>query len=451
MGWDFTTDPEFQAKLDWADRFVTDECEPLDLAFPNQERMPPHPALRAVIFPLKDRVREQGLWAAHLRPERGGSGYGQLSLALLNEVLGRAQWAPVIFGTQAPDSGNAEILAHYGTAHQKAIYLEPLLSGEIFSCYSMTEPHAGADPKLFTMSARRDGEGWILDGEKYFASNASDSAFLIVLAVTNEGADPYRRLSSFLVPSDTPGLSIIHNVDTLGTPYGYDAPGLRHGNLRFDAVRLPGDALLGEEGQGFEVAQTRLGAGRLHHAMRTVAICKLALEMMCRRALSRQTQGSRVADKQLVQEAIADSWREITQFRLMVLYTAWLCDQSSTADARREIAACKVQAAKLMVEVLHRAIHVHGALGASNETPLAALWARAPQMGIMDGPTEVHQITVARQTLREYEAYEGVFPPYWLPPRIAAARERYRDVLDAIEADPERGHTGVTVRADDAW
>jgi acyl-CoA dehydrogenase len=455
MSWDFTTDPEFQAKLDWADRFVTEECEPLDLAFPDQERMPPHPALRGVILPLSGRVREQGLWAAHLGPDRGGGGYGQLSLALLNEVLGRSQWAPVIFGTQAPDSGNAEILARYGTPEQQAAYLEPLLSGEIFSCYSMTEPHAGADPKQFTMSARRDGGGWILDGEKYFASNSSDAAFLIVLAVTNQGEDPYRRLSSFLVPTATPGLSIIHNVDTLGTPYGSGRPGLRHGHLRFAAVRLPADALLGGEGQGFEVAQTRLGAGRLHHAMRTVAVCKLALDMTCRRALSRQAQGSRVADKQLVQEAIADSWREITQFRLMVLYTAWLCDQSSTAGARREIAACKVQAAKLMVDVLHRAIHVHGALGASNETPLAALWARAPQMGIMDGPTEVHQITVARQTLREYQAYEGVFPPYWLPPRIAAAQARYRDVLDAIEAHPERGHTGVAVRpaagGEQAW
>jgi acyl-CoA dehydrogenase len=446
MSWDFETDPEFQAKLDWADHFVTDECEPLDLAFPHQERTPPHPALRAVIAPLKERVKQQGLWAAHLKPEQGGGGYGQLSLALLNEVLGRAQWAPIIFGTQAPDSGNAEILAHYGSQRQKAIYLEPLLAGEIFSCYSMTEPQAGADPKMFTMNAHRDGDDWLLDGEKFFASNAADSAFIIVLAVTNDGDDPYKRLSTFLVPSDSAGLSIIHNTATIGDPYGYDEPGLRHGHLRFDGVRLPAEALLGKEGQGFEVAQTRLGGGRLHHAMRTVAVCQRALDMMCQRALSRQTQGTRLADKQMVQEAIADSWREITQFRLMVLYTAWLCDRSSTVNVRREIAACKVQAAKLTVDVLHRAIHIHGALGASNETPLAAMWERAPQMGIMDGPTEVHQITVARQTLREYEAYEGVYPPYWLPPRIAAARTRYREVIDAMRAAPDRGHVGVAIR-----
>jgi acyl-CoA dehydrogenase len=443
--WEFQTEPEFQAKLDWAEVFVTEECEPLDLAFPDQERKPPHPALRPVVTALKQRVKDAGLWAAHLRPEQGGGGYGQISLALLNEVLGRSQWAPVIFGTQAPDSGNAEILAHYGTPRQQARFLAPLLAGDIFSCYSMTEPHAGADPKMFTMTARRDGGEWVLEGEKFFASNAADSAFLIVLAVTNSGADPYRRLSTFLVPSDTRGLSIIHNTATMGEPYGAEGDRLHHGHLRFDAVRLPADALLGKEGQGFEVAQTRLGGGRLHHAMRTVAVCRRALDMMCRRALSRESQGSRLADKQLVQEAIADSWREITQFRLLVLYTAWMCDRSSTADVRREIAACKVQAAKLMVDVLHRAIHLHGALGASNETPLAAMWERAPQMGIMDGPTEVHQITVARRTLREYEAYEGVFPPYWLPPRVAAARERFRDVIAAIGEAPKRDHTGVTV------
>jgi acyl-CoA dehydrogenase len=448
MSWDFGTDPDFQAKLDWADRFVTAECEPLDLAFPDQERQPPHPALLPFVAALKDRVKREGLWAAHLRPEQGGGGYGQLKLALLNEVLGRSAWAPIIFGTQAPDSGNAEILAAYGTPEQKATYLEPLLAGDIFSCYSMTEPHAGADPKMFTMRARRDGQGWVLRGEKFFASNAEHAAFLIVLAVTSDSGDPYRRLSTFLVPSGTPGLGLRHNTATMGEPYGDEArPRLHHAHLTFDDVFLPADALLGEEGQGFEVAQTRLGAGRLHHAMRTVAVCRHALDMMCTRALSRETQGGRLADKQLVQEAIADSWREITQFRLLVLYTAWRCDQSSTADVRREIAACKVAAARLMVDVLHRAIHLHGALGTSNETPLAALWERAPQMGIMDGPTEVHQITVARRTLREYEAYEGVFPPYWLPPRVAAARDRYRTVLEAIKAGPEPGPTGVAARA----
>jgi acyl-CoA dehydrogenase len=296
------------------------------------------------------------------------------------------------------------------------------------------------------MNARLDGDRWVLRGEKFFASNAADSAFLIVLAVTNDGADPYRRLSTFLVPSRSPGLSIVHDTGTMGQPYGEQRARLHHGHLLFDDVRLPADALLGEEGQGFEVAQTRLGAGRLHHAMRTVAVCRLALDMMCQRALSRETQGGPLADKQLVQEAIADTWREITQFRLLVLYTAWRCDRSSTADVRREIAACKVQAARLMVDVLHRAVHLHGALGTSNETPLAAMWERAPQMGIMDGPTEVHQITVARRTLREYEAYEGVFPPYWLPPRIAAARDRYREVLADIRAAPAPERAGVPVR-----
>lgn len=235
----------------------------------------------------------------------------------------------------------------------------------------------------------------------------------------------------FLVPTNTPGITFLRNVDTIGHPVNEGS----HGYLRYDNVRVSAENLLGERGQGFRVAQTRLGGGRLHHAMRTVAVCKMALEMMGQRALSRYTQGSTLAEKQMVQEAIADSWIEIEQFRFMVLHTAWLCDQSSSAEVRREIAACKVQAAKLYHDVVLRALHLHGALGVSNETPLADMWLRVPMMGIMDGPTEVHKVTVARETLRTFQAYEGVFPPYWLPPLIDAAKDRYRVVLDAMEAD----------------
>jgi acyl-CoA dehydrogenase len=432
MTWDFSTEPEYQEKLDWARHFVDDECRPLDLAFPDPMNFtPPHPALRAVIVPLKQRVRDQGLWAMHLSREQGGPGVGQLKLALLNEILGRSRWAPVIFGTQAPDTGNAEILAHYGTDDQKATFLEPLMAGEIFSSYSMTEPHAGADPKRFTTRAVLDGAQWVISGEKYFSSNARTSAFLIVMAVTDPEASPYNRMSMFLVPTDTPGINFLRNIDTVGHPIN-DGP---HGYIRYQDVRVPAQNLLGERGQGFVVAQTRLGGGRLHHAMRTVAVCKMALEMMCQRALSRETQGGRLSDKQMVQEAIADSWVEIEQFRFMVLHTAWLCDQSSSANVRREIAACKVQAAKLYHDVVYRSLHVHGALGVSNETPLADMWLRVPMMGIVDGPTEVHKVTIARDTLGEYDAYEGLFPPYWLPPLIDAAEDRYHDVLEAMRSD----------------
>ncbi|MBO0854849.1 MAG: acyl-CoA dehydrogenase family protein, partial [Nocardia sp.] len=202
MAWDFETDPEFQKKLDWADEFVREEVEPLDLVWPHQQFVPLEGARRTAIDPLKQRVREQGLWATHLGPDLGGQGYGQLKLALLNEILGRSSWAPIVFGCQAPDTGNAEIIAHFGTAEQKQRYLTPLLEGEVFSSYSMTEPQAGADPRQFTCRGERDGEDWIINGWKFFSSNARTAAFLIVMVVTDPDVSAYQGMSMFLVPAD---------------------------------------------------------------------------------------------------------------------------------------------------------------------------------------------------------------------------------------------------------
>ena len=429
MAWDFSTDPEFQVKLDWADEFVRRECEPLDLALPHpHEFAPPTDEVRKVIDPLKAQVRDQELWACHLGPDLGGQGYGQLKLALLNEILGRSSWAPVIFGTQAPDTGNAEILAHYGTDEQKRRYLQPLLDGEVFSCYSMTEPHAGSDPKEFLTRARQDGDEWVIDGEKFFSSNARNAAFLIVMAVTDPQAPPYERLSMFLVPADTPGVVIERNIAVMNDP----ADSAMHALVRYEQVRLPADSLLGEVGGGFRVAQTRLGGGRIHHAMRTVARCRQALDMMCERALSRRTQGTLLADKQLVQAQIAESWTQLTQLRLMVLYTAWLIDQKTTAGVRKEIAACKVLAANVLHDIVYRALHLHGALGVTDELPLAAMWQSLPSMGIVDGPTEVHQVTIARQLLKEHEAAQGVWPSAWLPPRVEESRRRYAAAIESV-------------------
>jgi acyl-CoA dehydrogenase len=429
MAWDFSTEPDFQAKLDWADAFVRTECEPLDLALPHPaEFAPPTDGIRKVIDPLKQQVRGQQLWACHLGSDLGGQGYGQLKLALLNEILGRSSWAPVIFGTQAPDTGNAEILAHYGTEEQKLRYLQPLLDGEVFSCYSMTEPHAGSDPKEFTTRAWRDGDEWVIEGEKFFSSNARNAAFLIVIAVTDPEAAPYERMSMFLVPSDTPGIVIERNIAVMNDP----AETAMHALIRYEQVRVPADALLGEVGGGFRVAQTRLGGGRIHHAMRTVARCRQALDMMCERALSRRTQGSLLADKQLVQAQIAESWTQLTQLRLMVLYTAWLIDQKTTAGVRKEIAACKVLAANVLHDIVYRALHLHGALGVSHEMPLAAMWQSLPSMGIVDGPTEVHQVTIARQLLKDHEAATGVWPSTWLPPRVEESRRRYAAAVESV-------------------
>ena len=426
MAWDFETDPEYQALLDWADDFVRDQVEPLDLVLGNPYDKADQRSL-AVARPLMREVREHGLWACHLGPELGGKGYGQVKLALLNEILGRSSWAPTIFGCQAPDSGNAEILAHYGTEEQKAKYLQPLLDGEIASCYSMTEPQAGADPTLFTTRAVRDGDEWVISGEKWFSSNSRFASFLIVMAVTNPEVSPYKGMSMFIVPAETPGIETVRDVGLGTEPEGHG----HHGYLRYNDVRVPADGLLGGEGQAFVIAQTRLGGGRIHHAMRTVAQLRQAFDMMCERALSRQTATGPLASLQMTQEKIADSWIEIEQFRLLVLRTAWLIDKHNDyKKVRKDIAAVKVATPKVYFDVVQRAMQLHGALGASNEMPFAQMLLGAQVMGIADGPTEVHKLTLARQVLREHQPHDGIFPSAHLPTRRAEARARFGALLE---------------------
>jgi acyl-CoA dehydrogenase len=427
--WDFSTDPQFQQKLDWMSRFVREEVEPLDLLFPSggDPYDTGNEAARAILRPLQQQVREQGLWACHLGPELGGQGYGQLKLALMNEILGRSYWAPTVFGTAAPDTGNAEILAMFGTEEQKKRYLRPLLDGDIVSTFSMTEPQAGADPKEFTCRARREGDEWVIDGEKWFSSNARYAAFLIVMAVTDPEARPHERMSMFIVPARTPGLTIERNVSTMAERDELEE-GI-HGYLRYDRVRVPADAMLGGPGEGFKVAQARLGGGRVHHAMRTVGQCARAVEMMLERAVSRRTQGERLADKQTVQAMIADSWIELQQYRLLVLNTAWVIDTQPHGAARTQIAMCKVAMAKIHHDIVQRALHLHGSLGTTHELPLAQMWMSVPSLALADGPTEVHRTTVARQLLRGVEPAPGLFPSEHIPPKREAARRRYADVL----------------------
>ncbi len=427
MPWDFETEPEYQAKLDWADAFVREDVEPLDLLWPDRVFTPPEGALRAVVDPLKEQVRRNGLWATHLGPELGGQGHGQLKLCLLNEILGRSSWAPVIFGCQAPDTGNAEILAHYGTPGQKDRYLRPLLAGELFSCYSMTEPDGGSDPTRFTTRAVRDGGDWVLNGSKYFSSNARTAAFFIVMAVTNPDASPHERMSMFLVPAQTPGIEIVRDVGLGGEPLGQGS----HALIRYRDVRVPADALLGGENQAFAIAQTRLGGGRIHHAMRTIGLARKALDMMCERALSRETQGSRLADKQFVQGYIADSYAQLTQFRLFVLYTAWTIDKyRDYRKVRKDIAAVKVAMPAVLHDIAQRALQVHGALGVSNEMPFHSMLLGASVLALADGPTEVHKVTVARQVLRDYKPSDDPWPTEHLPRKLAAARARFAAYLE---------------------
>ncbi len=291
------------------DGFVREEVEPIDLLWGGMTYHPLDDELRAIVDPLKQQVRDRDLWACHLGPELGGQGYGQVKLALMNEILGRSQWAPIIFGTQAPDTGNAEIIAHYGTDEQKERYLLPLLDGEIFSCYSMTEPQGGSDPALFETRATRDGDEWVINGWKFFSSNARTSSFLIVMAITDPGTDVYRGMSMFLVPTDTPGVRdrAQHRADGGAGPGERDA---RPHPLR----RCPGAGrgLLGGEGQAFVIAQTRLGGGRVHHAMRTVGMASRALDMLGERAVSRKTRDGVLADKQSVRDYVADSYIQLT-------------------------------------------------------------------------------------------------------------------------------------------
>jgi acyl-CoA dehydrogenase len=426
MAWDFTTDADYQQQLDWVDEFVREEVEPLDLVLGDPYDKSDLKALE-IVRPLQQQVRDRGLWAAHLGPELGGQGYGQLKLALLNEILGRSRWAPSVFGCQAPDSGNAEILAHYGTEEQKATYLQPLLDGLISSCYSMTEPHAGADPTLFTTRAVQDGDEWVINGEKWFSSNARFASFYIVMAVTDPDVSAYQGMSMFVVPAETEGIEIVRDVGIGMEPEGHGT----HGYIRYTDVRVPADHLLGGEGQAFAIAQTRLGGGRIHHAMRTIAQVRKAFDMMCERALSRQTRTGPLASLGVVQEQIADSWIEIEQFRLLVLRTAWLIDEHQDyLRVRKDIAAVKVAMPKVYHDVVQRAMHLHGALGISNEMPFTGMMVAAEVMAVADGPTEVHKITVARQVLREHSAVDTLFPSGHLPTRREAARQKLASVLE---------------------
>jgi acyl-CoA dehydrogenase len=427
--WSFETDPDYQRKLDWARDFVREEVEPIDALFhQDQAYNVRNESMQAILKPLMRKVKEQGLWACHLPESMGGNGYGQLKLALLNEVLGRSFAAPTVFGTAAPDTGNAEILAHFGTEAQKRAYLQPLLDGDIVSCYSMTEPQGGSDPKQFQTRATRQADGsWRLNGFKWYSSNARWAEILIVFAVTDPDLPIYEGASLFVIPADREGVKILRNAGNLN-----DAPGIGcEAYVQYDNVRLTDEDLLGGVGDAFKIAQFRLGGGRVHHAMRSVAQAQKALDLICTRALSRFTQGSQLAQKQMVQETIADCWMAIQQFRLFVLHTAWKIDKLQDYKAVREdISAAKTLAAKVVVDTVTKAMHLHGSLGLSNEMDFGNMLVRGFIMGMADGPDEVHKVTIAKQVLRKYKADEGMFPDAHHIRQVALATDRYQAELE---------------------
>jgi acyl-CoA dehydrogenase len=410
MAWDFSTEPQFKEQLDWVAEFCRTEVEPLDLVFPGAAYSR-DPKARALADPLKQQVKDRGLWGLFLGPELGGPGFGQVKLALLNEILGRYRSAPVIFGAAAPDTGNMEMLAAYGTQEQRRRWLYPLMNQEIFSAFSMTEPQGGSDPSLFRTRAVADGDEWVINGEKWFTT-AGARADIIFVMCTN---------GMFVVPREAPGVEVM------------DTPPL-HNHIRYNNVRVPHDHLLGPEDGARVLAQRRLGGGRIHHAMRTVAQVKLAFDIMCERALSRESHGSLIGGHQMVQEAIADSYAEIAMLRLLVLWTAWTIDNSSTKEARTQIAACKYTCAKVLREVSYRALHIMGSLGTTDLTPLQAMWANAPAMAIADGVDEVHKVTVARNVLKGYRPHPGPWPTEYVPAKREQARKKYAGLL---AADPD--------------
>jgi acyl-CoA dehydrogenase len=432
VAWDFSTEPEFEAKLAWMREFVREEVFPLETLELSYEEI-----LR-VIRPLQGVVKEKGLWAAHLPPALGGMGFGQVKLGLMHEILGQSPLAPVVFGNNAPDSGNAEMLAvgieASGREEQRARWLQPLLDGELRSAFSMTEPNtAGSDPTLLSTQAVRDGEEYVINGRKWFTSNGSVADFLIVMAVTNPDVHPYQGSSMIIVPVDTPGVHILRDVATMEDPISHFGKFGNHAEIEYRDVRVPVANLVGREGEGFALAQARLGPGRIHHCMRWLGQSRRAFDMLCERAVSRYAHGSLLAEKQTIQNWVADSLAEMQAARLMTLHAAWKMDEVGASAARVEIAMIKYYGAGVLYNVIDRAIQVHGSLGYSSDLPLESMYRAARAARIYDGPDEVHRQTVARRTLSRYEAHE--MPSEHVPTRREAAKVKFAELLASVSAD----------------
>jgi acyl-CoA dehydrogenase len=374
-------------------------------AFMEEHVYPNEPALAreddaadALMQELRGRAKAAGIWAPHLPEEAGGTGSGFIEYALLNEEIGRSTWAQLVFNCQAPDAGNGEILHLFGTDEQKERFLRPLVDGTARSFFSMTEPEvSGADPTGLQTTAVLDGDEWVIDGHKWFSSSAEGAAFGIVMAVTDPEAPPHRRMSQILVPTDTPGYELVRAVPVLGhAGRGWST----HCEVRYTGVRVPRANLLGEAGDGFRIAQKRLGPGRIHHVMRWLGQMQRAFELMCRYALEREVGGTPLAEKQTVQNWIADSAAEIQACRLLTLDAARKLDEGD--EARVEVSLIKFYAAGVLHDVIDRAVQVHGARGLTDETPLGQMYAMARGARIYDGPDEVHRLVVSRRILRAF-------------------------------------------------
>jgi acyl-CoA dehydrogenase len=389
-----------RALLDFMDECVY-PAEPV-YARQRAEADDPH-APPPVLEELKSEARSRGLWNLFLSDEESGAGLSNLEYAPLAEITGRSQdIAPEALNCSAPDTGNMELLAQFGTPEQKERWLTPLLEGEIRSCFSMTEPAvASSDPSNLATTIGREGEHYLVNGRKWWSTGALDPRcrVAIVMGATDPDAAPHSRHGMILVPLDTPGVTIARDLTTFGYT---DRQG--HGEIEFDQARVPAGNLIGEPGSGFAIAQARLGPGRIHHCMRVIGAAERSLDLMVRRAVSRRAFGKHLSDQGVVATWIAESRIELEQARLLTLKAAWMMDTVGNRHARSEIAAIKVVAARVATHITDRAIQVFGGAGLTEDTPLALNYARGRQLRFADGPDEVHLRSVAREEIRRVEA-----------------------------------------------
>ena len=425
--WDFETEPEFQVQLDWMRQFIDANLVALE---PIQDELPAA-EWRAVKAHLQQEVKDRGLWGAFLDRELGGQGFGQLKLALMSEIIGRCMISMTIFGVQAPDSGNMELLAHGATADQRARWLEPNLRGDITSAFALTEPFlAGADPTHIATTAVLDGDEWVINGHKWFTTNGSSADYVLVFVETDPDQRPHRHASILVVEAGTPGMDVVRDIPTMSHPeVEFGAPG-NHAEIVFRDCRVPAGHLIGGRGEGFVLAQKRLGGGRIHHAMRWLGQARRSLEIMCERAVSRESHGKLLAQHQMVQDFVATSHTEIEAARLLTFQTAWKMDRFGASAVRADVSMVKAHVSRVVLNVLDRTIQVCGALGYSGDLPVES-WYRSTRFGtIGDGPDEVHKTVVARTLLKQFSPVTG-WPTEHLPSRRPAAHERWSELRAA--------------------
>ena len=350
---------------------------------------------------LRGEVKQRGAWAPHLPPSDGGLGLTLVEFARVSEVLGRSPIGHWLCNCQAPDIGNMELMHTHADASLQGRWLQPLMRGEIRSCFAMTEPeHAGSNPVWMSTTAVRDADDYVINGHKWFTTGADGASFTIVMAVTDADATPHKRASMILVPMNTPGFSIVQNINVMGERGGDHHS---HAEVRFDGVRVPAANRIGGEGEGFTLAQARLGPGRVHHCMRWIGICERAFDLMCRRAVTRElSPGEPLSRRETIQHWVAESRAEIDSARLLVLEAAQALEARGALGAKEQIAAIKFHTAAVLQRVLDRAIQVHGAMGLTDATPLALWWAHERGARIYDGPDEVHKQSLGRAILKRY-------------------------------------------------